>query len=156
VILELAALNEYIAGLAKALYTRGFDLPASPYRERAPSGSVQLAIRGSLACAAGIATEISLEEIWAPTGTRFVCEEYAYDLIDRPNSRRRAFHMHDGFMRAHVGVSAHEHCEEVLGQPVCDHYLGRELPNGYVALDLLLAAWLEPDRLGCDDLRCLQ
>src|SRR6266498_1834526 len=70
--------------------------------------------------------------------------------------RRRAFHLHDrALARARLRSDVHEHCEEVLGETTCRHYLGRELPDGYVALDLLLAAWLEPGVLGCRELTCL-
>ena len=154
-ILDLSALNEYVIGLAKALYTRGFDLPANPSGVRDASGKLRFTIRGVLRDDAGGHAEIVLAEIWSQVRDRFARQEYAYDLIDRPRNRRRAFHQHNGFLRRLVAVRVHEHCEEVLDRPACDHYLGHELPNGYLGLDLLIAAWVEPDRLGCGDLRCL-
>jgi hypothetical protein len=64
--------------------------------------------------------------------------------------------VHDrALARARLRTHVHEHCEEVLGDPSCAHYLGRELPDGYAAIDLLMAAWLEPGPLGCGSLTCL-
>lgn len=101
--------------------------------------------------------EISLDELWRPLPElRWERAEYTYDLIDHGRDRRRGFHVHDrALARARLRSHVHEHCEEVLGDVACAHSLGREIPDGYVALDLLLAASLEPGRLGCDALICL-
>jgi hypothetical protein len=99
---------------------------------------------------------ITAQEIWQPTGPgRFERAEYGYDLIDYPANRRRAFHMHDiPEYLARLGVTAHEHCEEVLGKPTCDHYLGLPVFTGYDGLNALLACWSDPGPLGCSGLRC--
>ena len=155
--LDLPALDRHIVGLAKALYTRGFELPANPSALRDPSGALRFSINGVIpGPTAGVESEIVLEEIWAPAhGRRWLRREYAYELIDRARRRRRAFRMHDGGLARRLGVSAHEHCEEKLGRSGCQQYVGRELPHRYLGLELLLAAWVEPGPLGCDSLTCL-
>ncbi len=157
-ILSAQALSEYVSGIAKATYSRGFELPASPIIEIDRADFLSFSISGSLPDpAATEAAEVRLDEIWRPLpDQRWARREYTYDLIDRPRLRRRAFHLHDrDLAEATLGVAVHEHCEETLGQPTCAHYLGRELPNGYVALELLMAAWVEPGPLDCEGLRCL-
>ena len=157
-ILTRASLNQYVIGLAKALHTRGFDLPAGPTAEFDDSGDIVLGVRGVIDGPTGIVdAEITLDELWRPLPElRWERDEYTYDLIDHGRNRRRGFHVHDrALARARLRSHVHEHCEETIGKVVCAHYLGRELPDGYVALDLLMAAWLEPGRLGCDELICL-
>ncbi|MBA3435724.1 MAG: hypothetical protein H0X20_02295 [Chloroflexi bacterium] len=158
-ILVAQAIGEYVSGLAKATYSRGFELPANPIIEIDRAGFLSFSISGSLPDpAAAESAEISLDEIWRPLpGRRRERREYTYDVIDRPRRRRLAFHLHDrDLAEATFGVAVHEHCEETLGDPACAHYLGRELPDGYLALELLMAAWVEPDALGCERLRCLE
>jgi hypothetical protein len=158
VILSTTSLNQYVIGLAKALETRGFDVEAGPVAEFDAAGHVAYSVVGALdeADDAG-RTEISLDEIWHPLPERrWERREYTYDLVDRPRSRRRAFHLHDRELaEAALRTVVHEHCEERIGQPACQHYLGRELPDGYQAIDLLMAAWVEPGDLGCHSLVCL-
>jgi hypothetical protein len=153
-ILARAPLNQYVIGLAKALYTRGLDVQG-PIAEFDDAGYIVFSIVGRLAT--GDDLTISLDESWRPLpARRWERDEYTYDLIDGRAQRRRAFHLHDrALAEAHLRTVIHEHCEEVLGQPDCGHYLGREIPDGYVAIDLLMAAWLEPGPLGCSDLVCL-
>jgi hypothetical protein len=159
VILSAQALGEYVSGLAKATYSRGFELPSSPIIEVDRTGFLAFSITGTIPDpAAAEAAEISLDEIWRPLpGQRWERREYTYDLIDRPRRRRRAFHLHDrDLAEATFGVPVHEHCEETLGEPTCAHYLGRAMPDGYLALEFLMAAWVEPGALGCEGLRCLE
>jgi hypothetical protein len=155
---DLPALDRYVVGLAKALYTRGFELPANPSALRDPSGTLRFSILGVIpGSISGADSEIVLEEIWATARDgQWMRREYAYELIDRARHRRRAFHMHDGGLERRLGVSAHEHCEEELGVSGCQHYVGRELPHGYLGLELLVAAWVESGPLGCDHLTCLE
>ena len=157
-ILTRGSLNQYVIGLAKALYTRGFDIPTGPSAEFDESGDIAFSVRGvAVSATGGVDTEISLDEVWRPLPeTRWERDEYTYDLIDIRRNRRRAFHVHDrALARARLRTEVHEHCEEVLGDAPCPHYLGREIPDGYVAIDLLLGAWLEPGALGCTALICL-
>lgn len=156
-ILSTQALNQYVVGLAKALDTRGFEIEGGPVAEFDPTGHVAYSVVGVLDEPDGGRTEIILDEIWRPLPERrWERREYTYDLVDRPRQRRRAFHLHDRELaEAALRTVVHEHCEERIGQPAGPHYLGRELPDGYRAIDLLLAAWLEPGDLGCASLICL-
>jgi hypothetical protein len=157
VILSTQSLNQYVLGLAKALDTRGFEIEGGPVAEFDPTGHVAYSVVGVLDEPGGGHTEIILDEIWRPLPERrWERREYTYDLVDRPRQRRRAFHLHDRELaEAALRAVVHEHCEERIGQPACQHYLGRELPDGFQAIDLLVAAWLEPGDLGCASLICL-
>lgn len=133
-------------------------MPAGPSAEFDDSGHIAFRVGGIVLGPDGaVDAEISLDELWRPLPERrWERDEYTYDLIDRGRNRRRAFHLHDrSLAQARLRSHVHEHCEEVAGEPACGHYLGREIPDGYVALDLLVAAWLEPRALGCPDLICL-
>lgn len=157
-ILPRASLNQYVIGLAKSLYTRGFDVSSGPNAEFDDSGHIVFGMVASIAAGDGSNdVEISLDELWRPLSEqRWERDEYAYDLIDRGRNRRRGFHLHDrSLAEAHLRSVVHEHCEEVLGTAACHHYLGREIPDGHIALDLLMAAWLEPGLLDCSALVCL-
>ena len=95
-------------------------------------------------------------KIWEPIGDGFERAEYLYDLIEHPLDRRRGLHAHDTDVFARrFGVLVHEHCEESLGRPACDHYHGIPVGNGYEALDRLLRTWGQPGPLGCSALRCI-
>ena len=99
---------------------------------------------------------IELTEVWAPERHgQYRLAEYAYDFIDYPLARRRAFHRHDPdrFDRA-FGVAVHEHCEEILGQPACDHYFGLPV-DAYEAIERFLSSWGQPTPLGCTGSRCM-
>jgi hypothetical protein len=151
-------LDLYITGLAKALYTHGFDIASHPIAEIDPDGTIAFSIVGAIPePGSALAAEIDLDEVWRrDADDRLRRDAYVYELIDRPRGRRRAFHMHDTeVLTPSSGPAVHEHCEEVLGHPDCDHYVGRELPNGYSAIELLVAAWLEPGQLECSSLICL-
>jgi hypothetical protein len=98
---------------------------------------------------------IRLAEIWAPAAIgQFHRREYAFDLIDYPRNRRRAFHGHDPdpFARE-FGVLVHEHCEENLGAPDCSHYFGLPM-DGFQAIDEFTRLWSQPADLGCAGLPC--
>lgn len=154
----MVSLNQYVIGLAKALYTRGFDVSTGPIAEFDESGHIAFDMGGILVDQDGaIDAEISLDEVWRPLPERrWERDEYTYDLVDHGRNRRRAFHLHDrALSEARLRSLVHEHCEETAGTPLCGHYLGREIPDGYIALDLLVAAWLEPRALGCADMVCL-
>ena len=156
-ILSRASLNQYVISLAKSLYTRGFEVdgPAAEFDE---SGHIVFGVKGTTSTASGnVDAEISLDEVWQPMpARRWERDEYAYDLIDHGRGRRRALHLHDrALAEASLRSTVHEHCEEVIGAPACGHYLGHEIPDGHVALELLTGAWLEPGPLGCDRLVCI-
>ena len=158
-ILGLQAIGEYVTGLAKSLYTRGFDLTTNPLIETDSRRFLAVSVVAVIpSYSPRGATEISLRETWRPLrNQRWERHEYTYDLIDRPMNRRCAFHLHDrDAAEPMLGAAVHEHCEETLGQPLCAHYLGRELPQGHVAIDLLMAAWTEPGVYACAGLICLR
>lgn len=97
-----------------------------------------------------------LTEVWLPIAPdRYRRTEYAYDLVDHPNARRRAFHAHD---RSHFAgefdTVTHEHCEESLGSPACEHYIGTPL-DAYEAIRRLSVLWGHHGPFGCDQLRCM-
>jgi hypothetical protein len=99
---------------------------------------------------------IKMSEIWETAGADgFRRREYEYDFVEHPLDRRRAFHGHhpDHFARE-FDVLVHEHCEEVLGQPTCDHYFGLPV-DGYEAIRRFASLWGQPAPLGCADLRCM-
>lgn len=49
----------------------------------------------------------------------------------------------------------HEHCEERLGTPACDHYYGLPL-NGFDAIRHFASMWGQAADLGCTGLRCME
>ena len=153
---SLAQVASYLGGLAVHLRNLGAEVP-EPWLERYDTGEIGFAIAAELAGPeAPKSAVITAEEIWNPVGAdRYERAEYGYDLIDYPANRRRAFHMHDvSAYLARRGVTAHEHCEELLGKPTCDHYLGFPVYSGYEGLNTLLACWSDPGPLGCARLRC--
>ena len=99
---------------------------------------------------------IELTEVWAPERRgQYRLVEYAYDFIEYPLARRRAFHRHDSErLSREFGVVVHEHCEEILGQPACDHYFGLPV-DAYEAIDRFLSTWGQPAPLGSAGLRCM-
>jgi hypothetical protein len=148
----------YLGGLAVFLRNRGGALP-EPTLDRYEAGEIGFEVDAEMS-ATGEEKPATIKaiEIWKPVGEdRYERAEYAYDLIDYPLDRRRAFHLHDASIYlARLGVTAHEHCEEVLGHPTCDHYLGLPQHSGYEALNALLACWSDPGPLGCAGLECVR
>ena len=108
---SLAQVASYLGGLAVYLRNLGADVP-EPVLERYDTGEIGFAIAAELP---GLGDPkpavITAQEIWNPAGDgRFVRAEYAYELIDYPANRRRAFHLHDvPAYLARLGVTAHEH-----------------------------------------------
>ena len=97
-----------------------------------------------------------MAELWELDGPEdYRRREYVYDLVEHPLARRRAFHGHDPehFARS-FSVLVHEHCEEVLGQPACDHYYGLPV-DAYEAIRRFASMWGQREPLGCADLRCM-
>jgi hypothetical protein len=153
---SLAQVASYVGGLAVYLRNLGAEVP-EPVLDRYDSGEIGFELTAELPGSDDPKPAVmTAQEIWNPAaGGRYERVEYAYDLIDYPTNRRRAFHMHDvPEYLARLGVTAHEHCEEVLGKPTCDHYLGLPVFTGYDGLNALLACWSDPGPLGCAGLRC--
>lgn len=134
----------------------GADLDGEPELVEGSSGGLSFDIWASLPDA-GVPDRalVSVNERWSPCGAEFERTAYEYDLVDHPRGRRRAYHLHDPehFLAA-FDVVVHEHCEDLLAKPLCDHYYGEPVLDGYRGIELLMLAWTE-DRLGCDQLRCL-
>jgi hypothetical protein len=89
---------------------------------------------------------IKLVEVWEPEpgGIDFQRVEYEYDFIDYPLNRRRAFHRHDvGHFLHEFGVTVHEHCEDPLGEPLCDHFYGLPI-GGDEAIRSFTILWGQP------------
>jgi hypothetical protein len=152
----LDQLRRYLGGLTVYLRNFGATVP-EPALDRYESGGVGFeftaALPGSDQPRPAV---VRVGEIWEPSGDGYGRAEYLYDLIDYPMDRRRGFHSHDTavFIRR-FGVLVHEHCEEALGRPTCDHFYGIPIENGYEALDRLLSTWGQPGPLGCAALRCI-
>lgn len=152
-----AQLTAYVVGLATYLVRIGSDLGAHPSIAVYDDGVLAFDIETTLP-GTGWPTpaDIRLSESWRPEGTGFERDEYEYELVDHQRNRRRAFHRHnaESFLRR-TDSAIHEHCEELLGRPTCDHYVGLPIRDGYDAIERLLIAWTEPGKLGCADLDCL-
>lgn len=134
----------------------GADLEAEPELTYEQEGSLSFRITASLPDS-GIPDQalMDLAERWIPAGAEYERVEYGYDLIDHPRNRRRAYHRHDvpHFLSA-FDVAVHEHCEELLREPTCNHYAGDPVLDAYAGTDLLMRAWTDGP-LGCSELRCL-
>jgi len=152
-------LRERLETLATILYRYGATFPV-PELERYASGTLRFSFIAELP---GSDTPqpatIRLAEIWEPVlatdASDYRRAEYAYDFVDHPRNRRRAFHGHDPDYFAHeFAVLVHEHCEETLGSPDCSHYFGLPV-DAFEAIDAFTALWALGGSLGCADLRCM-
>ena len=154
----LSQVASYLGGLAAYLRNMGGEVP-EPLLDRYDTGEIGFEVSGQMSGTGEPKPAIiTATEVWQAVGAdRYERAEYAYDLVDFPCNRRRAFHMHDvPTYLTRLGVTAHEHCEEVLGEPTCDHYLGLPIYSGYEALNALLTCWSDPGPLGCARLRCVR
>ena len=153
---SLDQLRRYVGGLTVYLRNFGATVP-EPTLDRYQTGEVGFEF---VAVLPGPdqpqPAVVQVGEIWEPVGDGFERAEYLYDLIEHPLDRRRGLHAHDTDVFARrFGVLVHEHCQESLGRPACDHYHGIPVRNGYEALGRLLGAWGQPGPLGCSALRCI-
>ena len=152
----LPELRSYLGNLAAILWNYGAEFP-QPTLDPYDDGSYGFAFSALLP---GDATPkpamIKLVETWEPSSRgQYAQAEYDYDFIEYPLYRRRAFHRHDEeeFLRL-FSVAVHEHCEEVLSKPACEHYMGLPV-DGYEAIRRFTILWGQPDPLGCSRLRCI-
>jgi hypothetical protein len=149
-------LRRYLGTLSAILWNFGATFP-TPTLDEYDSGEVGFAFTAALPGAAvpGPAV-IRMAEIWTPrSSAQFDRREYEYDFIEYPLDRRRAFHGHDpDHFAREFGVLVHEHCEESLGFPGCDHYYGLPV-DGYQAIREFTALWGRRTPLGCARLRCM-
>lgn len=153
---SVARLRGHLGTLAAILWNYGGSF-APPTLDEYDSGEMGFRFAAALPGAdAPKPAELRLAEVWAPVRPGdYRLHEYAYDFIDYPFDRRRAFHRHDpDHFVADFGVVVHEHCEERLGRPECAHYYGLPV-DAYEAIRRLLSDWGQPGPLGCRRLRCL-
>ena len=149
--------RQYLGTLATILWNYGATVPV-PVLDAHDDGAFAFSLVANLP---GEATprpaEIRLAEIWqAERRDVLVRAEYAYDFMDHPLGRRRAFHRHDpDHFAREFGVLVHEHCEEELGAAVCGHYFGLPV-DGFEAIRRFMALWGQPAELACADLRCME
>ena len=152
----LDEIRRYLGTLSATLWNFGATFPV-PTLDLYDSGDVGFSFVATLpGGAVPRPAEIELAEIWAPVGSDdFRRYEYDFDFVEYPLNRRRAFHGHDP---EHFGrefrILVHEHCEERLGRPACDHYFGLPI-DGYEAIRRFASLWGRPGRLGCAELRCV-
>jgi hypothetical protein len=154
----LSELQKHLGRLATILWNYGASLPDPTLDLYEDTGNVGFTITADLA---GSDTPgpaiIKLSEVWVPGRSpgAFGRHEYEYDFVEHPLQRRRAFHMTnpDHYARE-FGVLVHEHCEEVLDAPACDHYYGLPV-TAYEAIDRFTSTWGQPGPLGCASLRCM-
>lgn len=152
----LLELRTYLGRLAVTLWNYGAEFP-QPALDTYDDGSVGFEFHAALPGAdAPKPAIIKMVEVWGPVrGGEYARAEYGYDFIEYPLDRRRAFHRHDedDFLRK-FGIAVHEHCEEVLGRPACEHYMGLPV-NGDEAIRQFAIMWGQPGALGCSRLRCV-
>lgn len=152
----LHELRGHLGTLSVTLWNYGATFPV-PALDTYDSGEVGFSFSADLP---GAATPrpaaIKLAEIWTPgRADHFRRREYAYDLIEYPLHRRRAFHGHDtDHFAREFGVLVHEHCEEHLGSPRCDHYYGLPI-SAFEAIRRFVSLWGQAAPLGCAGLRCI-
>ena len=150
-------LREHLNRLTTILFRYGASFPV-PVLERYEFGVLRFSFTAELPGPnTPLPATIRLAEIWQPTSkTDYRRAEYAFDFIDHPGSRRRAFHCHDPeYFAREFGVLVHEHCEERLASPDCDHYYGLPI-DAYDAIGVFARSWGRPGALGCAEVRCLE
>ncbi len=149
-------LRRHLGTLSSILWNYGATF-AVPTLDRYSDGEVGFTFASELPGASQPRPAvIELTEIWtAERRGQYRLVEYAYEFIEFPLDRRRAFHRHDPERFAHeFGVVVHEHCEEILGAPTCDHYYGLPV-DAYEAIDRFLSSWGQPAPFGCAELPCM-
>jgi hypothetical protein len=152
------ALQDHLGTLAVILWNFGASFPVPTLDQYADTGNLGFSFSAQLPGPdLPASASIKLSEVWEPAGSpgEFDRTEYEYDFIEHPRNRRRAFHSTQRqFYARHFGVLVHEHCEEVLGAPVCGHYYGLPV-TAYEAIAMFTAIWGQPGPLGCAELRCM-
>lgn len=154
-----SALEGYLAGVTDLFDRYGAVAPVEDAFVRAsPSGARWFEIRADLPGVGAPSSTVRVYEVWRPVdGNRFERSDYEYELLDRVRGFRRAFHLHDrqAFVRR-FDVVVHEHCESPIGAATCDHYAGFPVRDAFAGLELLIDAWVDPERPDCDEMACLE
>jgi hypothetical protein len=156
------AVDDYASRIAELLERYGVVLtkpgPGEPVEVlEADDRSLSFELLGALPDGRepGVSTVEMRERFRATDVDLYERDGYEYELIDRERSFRRAFHLHDRdwFERRYL-VVVHEHCEQPLADPACEHYQSMPLRDGYAGVAALIDAWTgEPD---CSNLHCLE
>ena len=154
--MTLLDLRKHADTITTILWNHGADV-RGPFFDRYGGTSIVLSVTAKLpGPQAPSPAEVVFQEVWEPVAEEhYQRVEYLYDLIDRPRSRRRAFHAHDvpQFI-SEFDVVTHEHCEHALGAPTCTHYYGLPV-DAYDAFRSFALIWGQRGPLGCEELRCM-
>jgi hypothetical protein len=154
------ALEDYLANVAELLERYGavVDPDVEPVIFASPSGARWFELRAALWDGpVPSRSTVELREVWQPAGEDgYERSEYEYELLDGRHDYRRAFHLHDrdAFVRR-FSVVVHEHCERPIGSWPCDHYAGMPIRDAFAAVELVVAAWVDPNEPDCSSLTCL-
>jgi hypothetical protein len=155
---DVEALQDHLGTLAVILWNFGASFPVPTLDQYADTGNLGFSLSAQLPGPnLPASATIKLSEIWEPSESpgEFERTAYEYDFIEHPRNRRRAFHSTQReFYARHFGVLVHEHCEEILGAPVCGHYYGFPV-TAYEAIAMFTSIWGQPGLLGCAELRCM-
>lgn len=161
--LSLAALDDYLSGVAELLERYGVVLDGAPTAplvlHESPSGAMSFELRGFLPDGRNPPLSVlEIRERWRRLGPDLVERwEYEFELLDHERGFRRAFHLHDSdafIRRFHVVV--HEHGERPIGAAPCDHFVGSPVLDGNRGVELLLKVWTDPGTSDCSALTCLE
>jgi hypothetical protein len=160
--LSIEGFEDYLGRVAQLLERYGAVLDLSPGGalaiEETPSGAVSFALRGFLPDGRiQPLSTVEVREVWRRAGLDAVERwEYEYELIDHERGFRRAFHLHDrdAWLRR-FQVAVHEHCERPIGVAPCQHIAGLPVRDAFRGIELLLAAWVDPDPPDCRAMTCL-
>lgn len=154
----VSELKDHLGTLAVILWNYGASFPVPTLDQYADTDNLGFSFLGELPGPdLPRPATIKLAEIWVPADCagEFDRAEYEYNFVEHPRSRRRAFHSTQReYYARHFGVLVHEHCEEVLGSPLCGHYYGLPV-TAYEAIARFSAIWGQSGPLGCAALRCM-
>lgn len=159
---SIEGFEEYLGRVAQLLERYGAVLDLSPDGvlavEETPTGALLFALRGFLPDGRTPPVSIvEVREVWRRAGPDVVeRSEYEYELVDHERGFRRAFHLHDreAWLRR-FQVAVHEHCERPIGVAPCQHIAGLPVRDAFRGVELLLAAWVDPDLPDCRAMICL-
>lgn len=161
--LTRAALEGYLADLAELLDRYGVALDLAADEDlilfESPSGSLSFELRGFPPDAHQPPRSVlELREIWQSSEPGALeRRDYAYELLDHERGYRRAFHLHDrDWFAGRFDVVVHEHCEQPIGTAPCAHVAGHPVRDGFRAVEMLMAIWIDPVAPDCEALPCLE
>jgi hypothetical protein len=153
----LRELQVHLGTLATILWNYGASFPDPTLDRYADTGNLGFVFTAELpGSQQPRAATVRMAELWQRDGRdAYRRREYAYDFVEHPLARRRAFHGHDpDHFAREFRVLVHEHCEEALGRPTCQHYYGLPV-DPYEAIRRFASLWGQPGPLRCADLQCM-